>query len=60
MIEIKGQYGTAKVFTDTLEPSAEGLIRTFCDQPYSADSKIRIMPDVHIIPALGFVLYCLL
>lgn len=54
MIEIKGQYGTAKVFTDTLEPSAEGLIRTFCDQPYSADSKIRI------IPALGFVLYCLL
>lgn len=47
MIEIKGQYGTAKIFTDTLEASAEGLIRTFCNQPYSAESKIRIMPDVH-------------
>lgn len=47
MIEIKGKYGEAKVFTDTLEPSAEGLIKTFCDQPYSAQSKIRIMPDVH-------------
>ena len=47
MIEIKGKYGEAKVFTDTLDPSAEGLIKTFCDQPYSAQSKIRIMPDVH-------------
>lgn len=47
MIEIKGKYGEAKVFTDTLEPSAEELIKTFCDQPYSAQSKIRIMPDVH-------------
>ena len=47
MIEIKGKYGEAKVFTDTLESSAEGLIKTFCDQPYSAQSKIRIMPDVH-------------
>ena len=47
MIEIKGKYGEAKVFTDTLEPSAERLIKTFCDQPYSAQSKIRIMPDVH-------------
>lgn len=47
MIEIKGKYGEAKVFTDTLEPSAERLIKTFCDQPYSDQSKIRIMPDVH-------------
>ena len=47
MIEIHGAYGYAKVFTDTLEASAEGLIRAFCDQPYSTDSKIRIMPDVH-------------
>ncbi len=47
MLEIKGQYGTAIVFTDSLEPSAEGLIRGFCDRPWSAESKIRIMPDVH-------------
>ncbi len=47
MIEIKGKYGAVKVFTDKLEPSAEGLIKAFCDQPYSEGSKIRIMPDVH-------------
>ena len=47
MVEIRGKYGIAKVFTDTLEPSVEGQIRTFCDQTYSAESTIRIMPDVH-------------
>ncbi len=47
MLEIRGKYGIAKVFTDTLEPSVEGQIRTFCDQTYSAESTIRIMPDVH-------------
>lgn len=47
MVEIIGKYGIAKVFTDTLEPSVEGQIRTFCDQTYSAESTIRIMPDVH-------------
>ena len=47
MIEIIGHHGTAKVFTDDLEASAERQIRTFCDQPWSAGAKIRIMPDVH-------------
>lgn len=47
MVEIREKYGIAKVFTDTLEPSVEGQIRTFCDQTYSAESTIRIMPDVH-------------
>lgn len=47
MIEINGQYNTAKIFTNNLEPSAEGLIKAFCDQEHSAGSKIRIMPDVH-------------
>lgn len=47
MIEIIGKYGQAIVYTDKLEKSAEGLIKTFCDQPISAGSKIRIMPDVH-------------
>ena len=27
MIEIHGKYSTAKVYTDTLEPSAEGQIQ---------------------------------
>lgn len=47
MIEIKGAYANAVVFADSLEASAAGQIKAFCDQPVSAGSKIRIMPDVH-------------
>ena len=47
MIEIKGTYGEAKVFTDELEQSAGGQIKALCEQPFITDSKIRIMPDVH-------------
>ena len=47
MIEIKGTYNTALVFSDQLEPGARGQIQTLCDQPFAAGSKIRIMPDVH-------------
>ncbi|MBR2743361.1 MAG: RtcB family protein [Clostridia bacterium] len=47
MIEIKGRYAEANVFTDTLEPSAESMIKAFCDQPASEGARIRIMPDVH-------------
>jgi len=47
MIEIKGKYASAKVFTDNVEPSASGQIHAMCDQEYMKGSKIRIMPDVH-------------
>ena len=47
MIEIPGAYTAAIIYTDELEPSAEGQIRALCDQPFAAGSKIRIMPDVH-------------
>lgn len=47
MIEVNGKYASAKIFTDNLEPSAEGQIKAMCDQPFTAGSKIRIMPDVH-------------
>ena len=47
MIELTGTYATAKIYTDILEPSAEGQINALCDQPFAAGSKIRIMPDVH-------------
>jgi tRNA-splicing ligase RtcB len=47
MIEIKGKYGYAKVYTDNLEDSAYEQIMTFCNQPFSAGSKISIMPDAH-------------
>ena len=47
MIEIKGDHGSALVFTDNLENSARGLLQAYCNQPHSADNKIRVMPDVH-------------
>lgn len=47
MLEIQGKYGKAKVFTDTLESSAEGQIKALCNQPFIAGSSIAIMPDVH-------------
>ena len=47
MIEIKGEYNTAKVFTDNLEPSSEGLIKALVNKEFCEGSKIRIMPDVH-------------
>ncbi len=47
MIEIKGKYNSAKVFTNNLEQRAAGQILELCNQEYSKDSKIRIMPDTH-------------
>ena len=47
MIEVKGKYNTAKVFNDTVEPSAIRQIEHLLNQEFMSDSKIRIMPDVH-------------
>ena len=47
MIEIIGNFNTARVFATTLEESAREQIKTVCDTEAFASSKIRIMPDVH-------------
>lgn len=47
MIAIRGTYNTAMCFCKTLEPQARQQIQQVCDQRAFADSKIRIMPDVH-------------
>lgn len=47
MIEVKGKFNTAKVFTDKLEESGRIQIETLCDQSYTSECKIRMMPDVH-------------
>ena len=47
MIEIKGKYNIAIVYTDNIESSAKHDLRVFCDQEFLAGSKIRVMPDVH-------------
>lgn len=47
MIEIKGKYNSAKVFTDNLDDKAAGQILELCNQEFVQDSQIRIMPDTH-------------
>ena len=47
MIELRGQYSTAKIFTDNAEFSAIGQVKYLLDQPFMADSQIRLMPDIH-------------
>jgi len=48
VIELQGKFGnTAKIFTDSLEPSAEGQIKKLLEQSFVIGSQIRIMPDVH-------------
>lgn len=47
MIEITGKHATAKIFTDSIETSAEGQIKALCEQGFVSGSQIRIMPDVH-------------
>ncbi|MCL2824834.1 MAG: RtcB family protein [Polyangiaceae bacterium] len=47
MIELKGKYNTAMVFTNSAEPSAIQQIEHLLDQEFVSGSKIRIMPDAH-------------
>lgn len=47
MITLNGKYNTATVFTDIIEAEAIAQIITLCNQEASAESKIKIMPDVH-------------
>ena len=47
MLELKGKYNTAKVFTDNIEQTAISQIIELCNQPFVEGGKIRIMPDCH-------------
>ena len=47
MIELKGKYNTAKLYTDAAEQSAIVQIEHLLNQEFIAGSKIRIMPDAH-------------
>lgn len=47
MMEIKGIYNTAIVYTDIIEETAITQIEQLCNQPFVKGCKIRIMPDVH-------------
>lgn len=47
MLELRGKYNTAKVFTDNVEQTAMSQIIELCNQEFVEGSKIRIMPDTH-------------
>lgn len=47
MIKVDGKYNNALCYCSELEKTAAGQIKAVCDQEVFADSRIRIMPDVH-------------
>lgn len=47
MIEIDGQFTTAKVFSDNIDVNAYEQIRTICNHPMFSSAVVRIMPDCH-------------
>jgi RNA-splicing ligase RtcB len=48
MIEVKGKFCTAKVFSDNVPEEAIEQIRLLCNQSFTKGCTIRIMPDVHV------------
>jgi tRNA-splicing ligase RtcB (3'-phosphate/5'-hydroxy nucleic acid ligase) len=47
MINLKGKYNTAKVFTDNIEEKAQEQIVNLLNQDFIKNAKIRVMPDAH-------------
>jgi len=47
MLEIKGKYNTAKVYTGALDEKSQEQIQLLCDQAFAEGSVLRLMPDVH-------------
>lgn len=48
MNTIKGKFAEAIIYTDDVEDYALAQIKMLCDNEVSKNSKIRIMPDVHV------------
>ena len=47
MIEIRGKYNEAKIFTDVADSASIAQVQKLCDQEFAAGSRIRLMPDIH-------------
>lgn len=47
MIELKGKYGEAKVFTDVVDSASISQVINLLNQPYVEGSRVRMMPDIH-------------
>lgn len=47
MIEIRGKYNNAKIFTDVVDSASVTQVQELCNQEFTAGSRIRMMPDIH-------------
>ncbi len=47
MIEIKGKYNEAKIFTDIVDSTSIAQVQELCNQEFTTGSRIRLMPDIH-------------
>ena len=47
MIELKGKYNEAKIFTDVVDETSVSQVILLLNQEFVSGSKIRLMPDVH-------------
>lgn len=47
MIELKGKYNEAKIFTDIVDEASISQVLLLLNQEFVTDSKIRLMPDIH-------------
>lgn len=47
MLELRGKYNSAKVFTDSIDNETISQLTTLLNQEFVKDNTIRIMPDTH-------------
>lgn len=47
MIEIKGKYNEAKIFTNVVDNASIAQVQELCNQEFTSGSRIRLMPDIH-------------
>lgn len=47
MIELKGKYNEAKIFTDIVDEASISQVMLLLNQEFVSGSKVRLMPDIH-------------
>ena len=47
MLELRGKYATAKVFTDVVDEASISQVINLLNQPYVEGANVRMMPDIH-------------
>ena len=47
MIELRGKFAQALVFTDVVDQESISQVISLLNQPYAEGSRVRMMPDIH-------------